>query len=546
MKITVTFVYTAIVLFGIILIPNAFAENVPDWVKNTAGWWATDVISETEFVNAIEFLVKENIIEVNVSQTSVTSESVPEWVKNTAGWWADDVISETEFVNAIAYLIENGIIMIISLDEKYNLCSDTNELSAEIRKQTKLELKEEWRQLCYDYYDDSYAGYEAIYKQVSVQLNSHGFRGPEITKEKPDNTYRIITVGGSTTHGTNLVADNETWSYYLQKKFDEKDFGFDIEVINTGGMGATSISESKLIKDRLIDFSPDLIVVYDGIGEIPHHQEGSEIAWKNRWSEICNLGKKNGFDTIIILQPFSGSGFRVLTENDQEIFQKQVGFSGIDWYPLYSNQLQELNKNCKKAVDMTRIFDKISGDMFFDSVHFGARANQIIADNFYRVISDSFEGTQYFQSTGFNMNSKKDIIDLLSLENLNFNNANFENLNLSGIDFSERDLENVIFYNTNLDNVDFTNANLSGANFLGGSIDGANFSGADIKNANFIKTKLGDSNYTNVILDKTLLFRLDFTNTDLSGTSMRDAKIFDSSFKGMNLNGIDFTNTDFH
>ena len=229
MKITVTFVYTAIVLFGIILIPNAFAEIVPEWVKNTAGWWATDAISETEFVNAVEFLAKENIIQVNASQTSETSQSVPEWIKNTAGWWATDAISETEFVNAIVYLIENGIIMIISLDEKYNLCSDTDELSAEIRKQTKLEIKEEWRQLCYDFYDDSYAGYEAITKQESVQLNSHGFRGPEITKEKPDNTYRIFAVGGSTTHGLALVADNETWSYYLQKKFGEKDFGFDIE-----------------------------------------------------------------------------------------------------------------------------------------------------------------------------------------------------------------------------------------------------------------------------------------------------------------------------
>ena len=36
-----------------IIIPNAFAENVPEWVKNTAGWWATDAISETEFVNAV-------------------------------------------------------------------------------------------------------------------------------------------------------------------------------------------------------------------------------------------------------------------------------------------------------------------------------------------------------------------------------------------------------------------------------------------------------------------------------------------------------------
>jgi len=103
----------AISLVGI-MIPNAFAENVPAWVKNTAGWWATDAISETEFVNAVEFLVKENIIQVNVSQTSETTQSVPAWVKNNAGWWATDVISETEFVNAIAYLIKVGIISIES------------------------------------------------------------------------------------------------------------------------------------------------------------------------------------------------------------------------------------------------------------------------------------------------------------------------------------------------------------------------------------------------------------------------------------------------
>ena len=46
----------------VFMIPNAFAENVPEWVKNTAGWWAEDAISETEFVNAITYLVNVGII----------------------------------------------------------------------------------------------------------------------------------------------------------------------------------------------------------------------------------------------------------------------------------------------------------------------------------------------------------------------------------------------------------------------------------------------------------------------------------------------------
>ena len=36
---------------------------------------------------------------------SAQSDAVPSWIKNTAGWWADDQISETEFVNSMEYLI---------------------------------------------------------------------------------------------------------------------------------------------------------------------------------------------------------------------------------------------------------------------------------------------------------------------------------------------------------------------------------------------------------------------------------------------------------
>jgi len=49
----------------VLIIPNTFAESVPEWVKNTAGWWATDQISETEFVNAIKFLIESGLINIS-------------------------------------------------------------------------------------------------------------------------------------------------------------------------------------------------------------------------------------------------------------------------------------------------------------------------------------------------------------------------------------------------------------------------------------------------------------------------------------------------
>jgi len=37
---------------------------------------------------------------------------VPAWVKNTAGWWADGTIDDGTFVNAIQYLIKEGLIQV--------------------------------------------------------------------------------------------------------------------------------------------------------------------------------------------------------------------------------------------------------------------------------------------------------------------------------------------------------------------------------------------------------------------------------------------------
>ena len=96
-----------------LMTPNVFSEYVPDWVKNNAGWWATDAISETEFLNAVEFLINEKIIQVNIQQTSEAFvPGVPNWVKNTAGWWAEEKISDDEFLNSIEFLINKSIIQI--------------------------------------------------------------------------------------------------------------------------------------------------------------------------------------------------------------------------------------------------------------------------------------------------------------------------------------------------------------------------------------------------------------------------------------------------
>ena len=50
-----------------------------------------------------------------------------------------------------------------------------------------------------------------------VNINSFGFRGPEISMEKPADTFRIFVVGGSTTFGSAATCDDNTVPGYLQK-----------------------------------------------------------------------------------------------------------------------------------------------------------------------------------------------------------------------------------------------------------------------------------------------------------------------------------------
>ncbi|MEC9087343.1 MAG: peptidase [Thermoproteota archaeon] len=89
------------------------SPSVPEWVKNNAGWWADGQIPDSAFIDGIEYLIKDGIIEVKLSELKSEDEStVPEWIKTNAGWWADGQIPDSAFIDGIQYLIKDGIIKI--------------------------------------------------------------------------------------------------------------------------------------------------------------------------------------------------------------------------------------------------------------------------------------------------------------------------------------------------------------------------------------------------------------------------------------------------
>jgi len=87
--------------------------SIPDWVKNNAGWWAEGQIDDSSFASGIEYMIKEGIIQVPITEQQEGAESViPDWVKNNAGWWSEGLISDEDFAGGLQYLIANGIISV--------------------------------------------------------------------------------------------------------------------------------------------------------------------------------------------------------------------------------------------------------------------------------------------------------------------------------------------------------------------------------------------------------------------------------------------------
>jgi len=60
----ITLIATIGLILGTSVNVSAEENRVPEWVKNTAAWWAMDQISEAEFLNAIEFLANQGIIKI--------------------------------------------------------------------------------------------------------------------------------------------------------------------------------------------------------------------------------------------------------------------------------------------------------------------------------------------------------------------------------------------------------------------------------------------------------------------------------------------------
>ncbi|MEP6913494.1 MAG: SGNH/GDSL hydrolase family protein [bacterium] len=108
-------------------------------------------------------------------------------------------------------------------------------------------------------------GMEGWYRkegQAYVRINSDGLRDREHSKAKPAGTFRIAVLGDSYPEALQVAMEESFWAVMERKLSECGAFdGKKIEVINFGVSGYGTAQELITLRERVWDYSPDLVML---------------------------------------------------------------------------------------------------------------------------------------------------------------------------------------------------------------------------------------------------------------------------------------------
>ncbi len=172
-----------------------------------------------------------------------------------------------------------------------------------------------------------------------VRMNNVGFRGPDILINKPTDTVRIITMGGSFVNCVG-VDDEYTWEVLLQKDLDHKAIG-KYEVIN-GGEGAANVNHILIrLIDRVIELKPDYLIFISAYNN--HSSLRSEIHLSLSWRLSKFMYNVSQFYAMLRER----LALKIYKDNNYFLYNYKVRVT--------SQEVENLLKKYKKRLEQIRI-----------------------------------------------------------------------------------------------------------------------------------------------------------------------------------------------
>ncbi|KAA3646467.1 MAG: SGNH/GDSL hydrolase family protein [Chloroflexi bacterium] len=97
--------------------------------------------------------------------------------------------------------------------------------------------------------------------------NALGLRGDEIELPKPEGSFRIATLGGSTTYSAGTQDYTESYPYLLQEELNAAGHK-EVEVLNAGVFSYSTLESIINLQMRVMPLEPDMIIVYHGVNDV--------------------------------------------------------------------------------------------------------------------------------------------------------------------------------------------------------------------------------------------------------------------------------------
>ena len=108
---------------------------------------------------------------------------------------------------------------------------------------------------------------QAVPAMAADHVNRHGFRGDEVELDKGAKTFRIFTIGGSTTLGVGNEY-RDTYPYMLQAALSARYPDMRIEVQNAGCAWYTSAHALVSYTTAVRRFQPDLVIFFEAMNDL--------------------------------------------------------------------------------------------------------------------------------------------------------------------------------------------------------------------------------------------------------------------------------------
>ena len=148
-------------------------------------------------------------------------------------------------------------------------------------------------------------GARKIIGGIEYAVNANGFRGYKYNKAKDDGVLRIAVVGDSVTWG--LTDFEDTYPRVMERELLLGLKGEKVEVLNFGIEGTDSQHQLNLLKERVVDYDPDIVVLGYCLNDMSLTSTNPVILWFIGHVRFLNFVAVKGMTFISAVRAWAGN-----------------------------------------------------------------------------------------------------------------------------------------------------------------------------------------------------------------------------------------------